>query len=672
MTATCVGACGDRAALPRSSNPHPHPKPDAHPSLAGTFGLICGLWLLYTYVSENAKLKLRVGDFEAGRATVGKKAADELKAQLRGEGEHARSGKPLAKKVQARNIALASILLVLANIDSYSPAAYDFWALGTALSVLLNFCAICAFIYMGLVQSQWGRSRVAEVSFVIELVAVPGLTLLLAIIYIPITRYALTAWYSYGVSCGRGFRFPELTVSLTETLSVSLRGGDIVCEPCVFASFDQEAVSWAHSLNFKTAGACLAQFCSSETTSKRSANDVRYNYGSIILSFLGPVSILTLLAVSIGIPLFNFRLTQQHSRSLSRLTVNKEFAKAVVELQEMTWRYHLFATRNRATSLYAPFRRAWRQTWLLVMAQRLIATVVTASFVGVRVADTVVMPAVHGLFLLFWLGARPFFDAKTSAFAVALAVASLFNALAIPIAVAQAGTDLTGDWTGLVISVNFCLPVLALLAFAYPSHRARRHMLRETDKFEEGLTLEEAEKEDALFLQLDKDLDAQTTRLASVSIFGLALVGFLTIGVTILVGLKQLEVSAVLPATSPIFGSRLSANNPSCEVERLVKKHEFAGFQSWPEFTANCCCAERETAAAYGTAAIVGRIELWTCANSEFANKERDREGDDLKARGFCSPAFTSGYSLPAYSSSLLQMAITRPDGKLIASGSGW
>lgn len=71
---------------------------------------------------------------------------------------------------------------------------------------------------------------------------------------------------------------------------------------------------------------------------------------------------------------------------------------------------------------------------------------------------------------------------------------------------------------------------------------------------------------------------------------------------------------------------------------------QLAGYESWEEFTSNCCCKE---ATHYPTDDYRG--ELWQCKNGKMKERIRvykDSDKNGLEIRSFCSRDFNDGFEL--------------------------
>ena len=100
----------------------------------------------------------------------------------------------------------------------------------------------------------------------------------------------------------------------------------------------------------------------------------------------------------------------------------------------------------------------------------------------------------------------------------------------------------------------------------------------------------------------------------------------------------------------------------AASTELDIKNYEFAGYSSWSEFTANCCCEVQS----YQTNGTVNPTvsEVWKCLPNTYSKsyggsflykvKNRvDSRGNGLTLRDYCSSSFVSngnaGCGIPVY-----------------------
>lgn len=240
----------------------------------GALGLhvvLLGGYMLHRFWAANRSLRARIADYEQGRPLARAKADKAPSKALLGSAT-ASAEQPPSRLVLARNLFLASCLLVFAQLDEYTSDEALF-EMGVALSVLLNLLAICGFGYVGLSLSEWGRARIGEAWFLYQQNVVPGLILLLSLLFVPVTRQVLSVWYPFEVTCEAGTRFPQFPAT-SLSAGDKLQAGDVVCEPCRFFG------------EFVTGGPCSARFCP-EQRQTLSPYDIRFSYEGIILPFFG-------------------------------------------------------------------------------------------------------------------------------------------------------------------------------------------------------------------------------------------------------------------------------------------------------------------------------------------------------------------------------------------------
>lgn len=306
----------------------------------------------------------------------------------------------------------------------------------------------------------------------------------------------------------------------------------------------------------------------------------------------------------------------------------------------------------------------------MIAVQRLLVTIAAIYFAGLPIAGLAVVLALHLGYMVYWLVAAPYADPKSNAFAAVLSLGCAFNASIVLVA-RSAGASLDSSGAAAIVLIfNFALPVCVLVAMLRPSRRARARLAAATDRFELQHTLEQLSHLERTAEQIDADLNEASGDQVFVFVAVLGAVGFTSIALMILVQFTQVERSDVVVQVAPTYGAELRRAFRACDVEDRVRRTEFGGYQSWQEFTAHCCCSDRQNAAAYGDGYVAGVTELWTCANRFF--KERQR-GAGESIRRFCAPVFESGFELPVYDAGLAAMVVkSTSSGQLITSWRGW
>jgi hypothetical protein len=336
--------------------------------LAGALG-----WALLLARARVRELSARVDDFEAGRARPTRRVlgAQGLDALLHPQPHMRRPAiaPPSAPKL-ARDL-LVAVVLFAAGQFTFTQGIFlqRIFQLGTPLSAFLCAMSLAVLGSRGL--SLWARGRLwlAEALSLFDELAVPVLISLLSLLYVPVTQLLLGVWRPAVAACAAGTRFPTYAVTVLDSTTVRLRAGEVRCEPCAFADFAAYDVPWA--LELPSAAACVAAFCGAPTLTRFSPSDVRLSFDAIVLPFLGPATMLMLVALTVGVPLFFRLVVKLHTPNLERIPAavpaadmaqvlaSPELAAAFGSARgyaETCWRYRLACTRNRAASLYSPFR----------------------------------------------------------------------------------------------------------------------------------------------------------------------------------------------------------------------------------------------------------------------------------------------------------------------------
>ena len=308
------------------------------------------------------------------------------------------------------------------------------------------------------------------------------LLLVLTILYIPISRQALSVFVCQEANCGRGEWFPvqspgtdaDLSSYINEfaseysqvVASYKMNNGTAVadsmvlslappdsCEACAFLS--------GPGPDGKCPAAMAAALCPSMHSLRLVAApqiDCEAQWPYYI-----PGAILTLLMFTVGLPYLFYMLTHRHVKMYESLPVyakeEKPRGKARVSAsgrflgqtlgrsmsrrfghhaaEVFTWfeandqwmRRVKGARRNRAKALYADFDYSWRYWKLIILGIKFVIILIDAfktQHADVLTAPTLMLCA-HACLLLLLLFAHPYTDRRPDSFSISIAVANVFN-----------------------------------------------------------------------------------------------------------------------------------------------------------------------------------------------------------------------------------------------------
>lgn len=416
-----------------------------------------------------------------------------------------------------------------------------------------------------------------------------------------------------------------------------------------------------------------------------------------------------LFGFTVGVPYLYYSIISEHTKMFTQIAVK---ADKVVEQTgrkkgDVEWGYRVSGSNNRARSLYAIFQYQFRYTkvsraraargprpgrararaetpppkkadapaaraapaasQLVIVLQKLLVIAVVIFLYQYVIAASITISVVHFAYLCYQLAFRPFFDPKSDWLSITVTFASAFNPLVIVLT--HYGVMQRWDFStvqAFILLINFALPGLVLAVGWVFSLRKKRRRAAKEDKIEEEYTESEVHQIEKARRVLDIQLDAATLKYVLRVFVVMAATGFVSVALLMLGQSWQAATTVVVASTSPELGGQLSLLYAECEIEELLVNNEFASYGSWTEFTQYCCCADRQSEYSFGEAFVANATELWTCASGYM--KERLR-GDTLDVRGFCSPAFSEGYSLPAYDEAARQLVVRGALGVTVATG---
>mmetsp|Transcript_16009 Transcript_16009/g.41410 ORF Transcript_16009/g.41410 Transcript_16009/m.41410 type:complete len:232 (+) Transcript_16009:2838-3533(+) len=211
---------------------------------------------------------------------------------------------------------------------------------------------------------------------------------------------------------------------------------------------------------------------------------------------------------------------------------------------------------------------------------------------------------------------------------------------------------------GLIILINFIMPLAALAVGWVCSVQHRRKLAEKEGRLEEGFTQEQKLKIEKARRELDEELDQITLQYVLLVFAVMAAAAFVAVAILLLGQFWQAATATVVAPTGRELGNQFAGvpGTAECEVEGLIRQNEFVGYKDWKEFTASCCCSDRQNEFSHGEEFEPKTVELWTCANGLL--KERARGTKSGRIREFCSPKFGSNFELPSYASNLRQYVV--------------
>jgi len=577
--------------------------------------------------------------------------------------------------IYVRNYAAMVTCFFFFFADLLWPAIFKF---GIVLKLVLILGGFLLLIGNILSSFGYGRFLLRKGKMFFDRWAVTGFLLLLSILYMPITRLLFSVWLPVELSCPAGEWFPEYANQLSSAESQWLAREDYQCETCAFFSHDDYKLDW--KVRFETAGECVAHFCRGET-SIRSFEDPRLDYREMILPFFGVSSALTIIGFTMGVPLLYWVLVYKHTEVLEAgVDVHQSRAQirtirnlfSVIHTQDVHWDYRVSMSNNRAKSLYSIFEYRFRYMKLFIILQKLFLILIVIFLTNFLVAAAIAVACLHFIILGITIATRPFFDPKSNALGIAISFASACNPLIIVLtyygALNVAPTELV-SW--LIIVVNFVFPLLALCVGCFFSVRRKRVLNSQEEKIDKELSEAERLKQLADRQVLDDDLDEITLTWVLRVFVAMTLTGFISIAFLAFGQFWAAAQTNVVAPTLPNLGENFAELYAECRIEDLVKSNELVQYSDWRNFTANCCCMDRQSKESYGEDFEPNVVELWACNNGFY--KERYRAGA-LGIREFCSPVFNKEFSEPVYDASRRQMVVYKKlqqqevlDGELVA-----
>eukprot|EP01028_Stygiella_incarcerata_P012939 TRINITY_DN807_c0_g1_i1.p1 TRINITY_DN807_c0_g1~~TRINITY_DN807_c0_g1_i1.p1 ORF type:complete len:868 (+),score=187.73 TRINITY_DN807_c0_g1_i1:100-2703(+) len=157
---------------------------------------------------------------------------------------------------------------------------------------------------------------------------------------------------------------------------------------------------------------------------------------------------------------------------------------------------------------------------------------------------------------------------------------------------------------------------------------------QEDAEAEEEGTLTEKEKEifrsNLQLLAIDRRINRVVLNIMTMFFLIVGIIAFIALGFCLI---------GIFFATNPDFIPGRPLRSGDCDYHR---RFEFAEYDSWTEFTTNCCCREGKKYDDYS------RLELWYCENGRYKERIREEDGEDgFSIRPMCSKTFTVGVTGP-------------------------
>lgn len=283
--------------------------------------------------------------------------------------------------------------------------------------------------------------------------------------------------------------------------------------------------------------------------------------------------------------------------------------------------------------------------------QKLLIIAIVIFLFDFLFAASIMVCIFHFLVLLFQAWTRPYFDPKSDALAVACSFASAINPLIVVFTfVGVAHRMPQAALGGFIILINFVVPFCALGIGWVCSVRHKKQLQEKSSKIEEGFSEEQKMKIEKARRELDHELDTVTLQYVLLVFAAMAAAAFISIAVLLLGQFWQAATANVVAPTGEGLGNQFAGvpGTAECELEELLKRNEFVGFEGWRDFTTHCCCSDRQNEFSHGEEFEPKQVELWTCSNGLY--KERDRSQEHAPTiREFCSPKFNPGFDEPVW-----------------------
>lgn len=144
-----------------------------------------------------------------------------------------------------------------------------------------------------------------------------------------------------------------------------------------------------------------------------------------------------------------------------------------------------------------------------------------------------------------------------------------------------------------------------------------------------------------MFKEIDSELNSYSVHRIVEYFSMLGLACFLSICITTVGVIRSTTNSNILSSSIPIL-----IGDGSIEE---ISEYEFAGYANWTEFTANCCCEQKDI---YTNGTLNSEIvEIWKCLPNTFSKEYLGDTSLLYKRKTRVSTALGNGFPLREYCS---------------------
>ncbi|KNE65727.1 hypothetical protein AMAG_09708 [Allomyces macrogynus ATCC 38327] len=444
----------------------------------------------------------------------------------------------------------------------------------------------------------------------------------LGILYIPMATSILSVFMCVWVTAPAGNEFVLRTVTLDWASLLSS-----------FSRSTATGVAYT-ACNFRANECPITNELCPQATDLRLATDVSFSCIKEIYPFYLPGALFAVVTIVIGIPWLYYRLIAVSARFIRELP-------ARTDDPDLKWREQKYYK-------------------LVLLLHKIIIVSVFIFADKNSFAVICVLTASHSLFALLSLYSRPYIKLYEDVLATLCLLVNVGNAI-VTLFIALGYTIPT--WaTILVPGLNIAAPSLVLAFGFYMQYRdwkrkkaeaaAEAAAAAETNASTDPITARQAKlaskqpdlaatlsRADLEFIDsLDQDLDQRLLRTLVNSFLGLGLGAFLALAISAIGLMQAVSSNDLVRARVVDTGTAIAA----------PVAYEFAGYTTWTEFTANCCC-EAALASSGGvplnltaSASVVEKWKFRTTAG-KFIYKPRMRQyGNEngWSVRGYCATSF--------------------------------
>lgn len=552
------------------------------------------------------------------------------------------------------------------------------------LAVVLSGISLAILFYQFMSLTDTGTKIVDAIVDILKSGYVGFLMTTVLILYIPISKQALSVFVCDEHNCAQDEWFPVQSPGTGATLGSYIGSFadsyTSIAEALVANSNETtiEALAPPSSCqDCQWLGHCpshlSAQLCA-PSTSLRLVASPAIDCGQQ-WAFYMPGALLTLLMFTFGVPYMFYQLTRRHTEMYSSLQIyekkkgqgtkkpasNESRVRTIFsgshddysqyEVDDMWLRRVRQAKRNRAKNLYADFEYDWRFWKLVMLIVKFLVILVDAvkTQFDSPMAAPILMLLIHSCMLMLSVYARPYTDKRPDLLSLSITFANVFNWAALFLFAAQITAPAWMIW--MLIVVNVVFPILFMCVgycLNVRKKKARDLELKET-------TLKYKKPADVMKqrMSIERVINETTLRFISRWTWGV-LICCVIGGELIFIG--TFAEAALTPVTGHTSSGPPITHEIECYKETYARAQEFIGFNNWQNFTDNCCCMSRANVTDPSDNNVLNThvMELWACVNDNpdvpVVYKERQRR--DLEpgsriapVRQFCGRHFFADYT---------------------------